>query len=149
GLGNDPYSYARDPARLDFFAATEHADDDGNPRANAIRPEDWGTIKDRVRRFNEPGRFVTLLAYECSFNAPSDTPNCSCRGTAGERWPAALMASVKNLWAKIRAGDAITIPPHPGILFAGVPIEQQAAGPGLQPIVTSRSEVGARLGNSV
>jgi hypothetical protein len=149
GLGNDPYSYARDPARLDFFAATEHADDDGSPRANAIRPEDWEVIKERARRFNEPGRFVTLLAYECSFNAPSGHHNVFFRGLDGEPWPADLMGSVTNLWAKIRAGDAITIPHHMGILFGGVTIEQQAAGPGLQPIITTAGEVGSRLGNSV
>jgi hypothetical protein len=149
GLGNDPYTYARDPARLDFFAATEHADDDGNPRANAIRPEDWETIKDRVRRFYEPGRFVTILAYECSFSAPSGHHNVFFRGTDGEPWPAALMGSVKNLWAKIRAGDAITIPHHMGILWGGVTVEQQADGPGLQPIVTTAPEVGTRLGDSV
>jgi len=149
GLGNDPYTYARVPARLDFFAATEHADDDGNPRANAIRPEDWESIKDRVRRFYEPGRFVTILAYECSFDAPSGHHNVFFRGTDGEPWPVALMGSVKNLWAKIRAGDAITIPHHMGIMFGGVTVEQQAAGPGLQPIVTTAGDVGTRLGNSV
>ena len=149
GLGNDPYSYARDPARLDFFAATEHADDDGNPRANAIRPEDWETIKDRVRQFYQPGRFVTLLAYECSFEAPSGHHNVFFRGTDGEPWPVALMGSVKNLWAKIRAGDAITIPHHMGIQFGGVTVEQQAAGPGLQPIVTTASPPGTSVGNSV
>ena len=138
GLGNDPYTYARDPARLDFFASTEHADDDGNPRANAIRPEDWETIKGRVRRFYDPGRFVTILAYECSFEAPSGHHNVFFRGTDGEPWPVALMGSVQNLWAKIRVGDAITIPHHMGIQFGGVTVEQQAAGPGLQPIVTTR-----------
>lgn len=149
GLGNDPYTYARDPARLDFFASTEHADDDGNPRANAIRPEDWETIKDRVRRFYEPGRFVTILAYECSFESPSGHHNVFFRGTDGEPWPVALMGSVRNLWAKIRAGDAITIPHHMGIQFGGVTVEQQAAGPGLQPIVTTASPPGTSVGNSV
>ncbi|HEX6465163.1 MAG TPA: DUF3604 domain-containing protein [Vicinamibacterales bacterium] len=149
GIGNDPFSYARGPARLDFFAATEHADDDGSPRANAIRPEDWEAIKERVRRFDEPGRFVTLLAYECSFSAPSGHHNVFFRGVDGEPWPAALMGSVQNLWAKIRAGDAITIPHHMGILFGGFSAEQEAAGPGLQPIVTVARGPVTQLGASV
>ena len=41
GIGPDPFPYARDAAHLDFFAATEHADDDGTPKGDAIRPEDW------------------------------------------------------------------------------------------------------------
>jgi hypothetical protein len=92
---------------------------------------------------------VTILAYECSFSAPSGHHNVFFRGTDGEPWPVALMGSVKNLWAKIRAGDAITIPHHMGILWGGVTVEQQAAGPGLQPIVTTAPEVGTRLGDSV
>src|SRR5947209_4123292 len=59
------------------------------------------------------------------------------------------MGSVQHLWAKIRSGDAITIPHHMGILFGSVTVEQQAAGPGLQPIVTTAADVGTRLGASV
>lgn len=137
GIGNDPFGYARDAAHLDFYASTEHADDDGNPRANAIRPEDWAEIKRRVNTFNAPGRFVTLLAYECSFSAPSGHHNVFFRGIEGEPWPVGLMGSVQNLWAKIRAGDAITIPHHMGIIWSGATAEQQSAGPELQPIVTA------------
>jgi uncharacterized protein DUF3604 len=137
GIGNDPFTYARDAAALDFYASTEHADDDGSPRANAIRPEDWAQIKKNVGEFNAPGRFVTLLAYECSFPAPSGHHNVFFRGVEGEPWPVALMGSVQNLWAKIRAGDAITIPHHTGIIWSGATAEQQSAGPDLQPILTA------------
>ena len=136
GIGTDPFPYARNAARLDFFAATEHADDDGNPRGVAIRPTEWQWIKDRVARFNEPGRFVTLLAYECSFPAPSGHHNVFFRSIDGVPWPAALMGSVQNLWSRVAAGEAITIPHHTGIAFMGPPPGAGSAGPEFQPIVT-------------
>jgi len=139
GIAVDPFPYARDAARLDFFAPTEHADDDGTPRASAILPDDWSWIQDRVRRFNEPDRFVTLLAYECSFPAPSGHHNVFFRTMDGMPWPAMLMQSIDNLWARIRAGDAITVPHHTGISFAGPTPGLGSAGPELQTVVTPAS----------
>jgi hypothetical protein len=147
GIGIDPFTYARHAAHLDFFAATEHADDDGNPRGNAIREEDWQWIKDHVRQFNEPGRFVTLLAYECSF--PAGHHNVFFRSMEGVPWPAAMMGSVQNLWAKIAAGEAITIPHHTGIVFLGPPPGADSAGPDLQPIVTAARGPVTAAGNAV
>jgi Protein of unknown function (DUF3604) len=147
GVGTDPFTYARDAAHLDFFAATEHADDDGNPRGNAIRPEDWAWIKARVQQFNQPDRFVTLLAYECSF--PAGHHNVFFRSTDGVPWPAAMMGSVQNLWARIAAGEAITIPHHTGILFLGPPPGADSAGPDLQPIITATRGPVTATGNAV
>jgi hypothetical protein len=137
GIGHDPFPYARDAAHLDFFAATEHADDDGNPKGDAIRPEEWQWITDRVRQMNEPGRFVTLLAYESSFPAPYGHHNVFFRAIDGVVWPSAVTGSVQNLWSHIAAGEAITIPHHTGIAFFGAPAEASRAGPELQPIVTA------------
>ena len=161
GIGNDLFTYARDSAHLDFFASTEHADDDGiqpprpgstAPRpewGNAIRPEDWDAIKARVERFNEPNRFVTLLAYECSLRAPYGHHNVFFRSTDGEPWPVGLVGSVETLWSKIAAGDAITIPHHTGIAFVGAPSGAESAGPELQPIITATNVAAPSPGFSV
>ncbi|MEP7310343.1 MAG: DUF3604 domain-containing protein [Acidobacteriota bacterium] len=147
GIGIDPFPYARDAARLDFFAATEHADDDGNPRGNAIRPEDWAWIKGQVARFNQPGRFVTLLAYESSF--PAGHHNVFFRSSDGVPWPAATTGTVQNLWARIAAGEAITIPHHTGISFMGPPPGSDSAGPELQPIITNVRGPVTATGNAI
>src|SRR5262249_11057883 len=139
GIGKDPFTYARDAARLDFFASTEHADDDGNPRGDAIRPEEWQSIRNQVEKFYEPDRFVTLLAYECSFPAPYGHHNVFFRTVSGTPCPAGLMVSVENLWSRIATGEAITIPHHTGIAFMGPPAGAESAGPGFQPIVTDVS----------
>lgn len=137
GIGPDPFPYARDAAHLDFFAATEHADDDGMPKGDAIRPEDWQWITDRVRAMNAPGRFVTLLAYESSFPAPYGHHNVFFRSLDGVMWPSAVTRTVQNLWSRIAAGEAITIPHHTGIAFFGAPADASSAGPELQPILTA------------
>lgn len=149
GIGSDAYPYARDAAHLDFFAATEHADDDGNPAGDAIRPDEWRSIRERVTRYQQPGRFVTLLAYECSFPAPIGHHNVFFRAMDGAPWPAAELRSVENLWARIAAGQAITIPHHTGIAFQGAPPGASAAGPQFQPIITAARGPLAGFGASV
>src|SRR5207245_7139406 len=81
--------------------------------------------------------------------ARSGHPNVFFRRLDGVPWPAALTRSVGNLWAAVRAGDAITIPHHTGILFGGAGAELQSAGPGLQPIVTSDRSPVTSAGASV
>ena len=116
GIGTNPFAYARDATRLDFFAETDHADDDGRGSpGEGIRPEDWESLKDQVRRFYSPGTFATLLAYECSLGAPYGHHNVFFRSLDGFPWSAADMGSVQELWKHIRAGEALTIPHHMGI----------------------------------
>jgi len=55
-VGNEPYQYAKDASGLDFAAVCDHC--------NANLPEQWERIKSWAREHYEPGRFVTLLAYE-------------------------------------------------------------------------------------
>ena len=54
------YWYGRDVALLDFCAAADHL--------RGIHREDgnWDEVKDMARRFNQPGEFATLLAFESS-----------------------------------------------------------------------------------
>jgi len=50
------FRYARDEARLDFVALTDHAP--------SLDQEKLGIILDEAERWNEPGRFVALGGYE-------------------------------------------------------------------------------------
>jgi hypothetical protein len=62
GQPEDFYAYARDVARLDVAALTDH--DHWGMRALDRDPEAWPSILESVRRFHAPGRFVTLPGYE-------------------------------------------------------------------------------------
>lgn len=52
------YTYARDVARLDFCALTEHD--------FMLTDEMWADVQATTEGFNVPGRFVTIQAYEWS-----------------------------------------------------------------------------------
>jgi hypothetical protein len=59
-MGNTPYAYARDVSGLDFAATAEHG---------AIGlPEHWAQTQEWCQAWNEPGRFVTILAIETNVN---------------------------------------------------------------------------------
>jgi uncharacterized protein DUF3604 len=60
GTGNLEYYFKqmRDEALLDFAASSDHDRPDETP------DRFWQVISDTVARWNEPGRFVTLLGYE-------------------------------------------------------------------------------------
>ena len=55
------YEYARDIAKLDFFAVTDHS----NSFSNAIYQNSHLTNADK---FNEPGAFAALYGYEQTYN---------------------------------------------------------------------------------
>jgi hypothetical protein len=142
GIGHDPFAYARDATHLDFFAETEHADDDG-PRGGSegIRPDEWEALKSQVRAFYSPGRFVTLLAYECSLPAPFGHHNVFFRSLDGFPWSASDMKSVQALWSHLQDGEAFTIPHHMGISWQD-DLKPQA-GPELQQVTRSTKPAGA------
>jgi hypothetical protein len=54
------YEYARGPGHLDFAAAADHL------RGIVSAPERWPRLQELVRRYDEPGRFVPILAFESS-----------------------------------------------------------------------------------
>ncbi len=141
GIGTGEYAFARDVTRLDFFASTEHGVDDGyverTPAGDSISPPEWEQNIATVKRYYEPGRFVSLLGYECSL--PNGHHNVIYRGDAGQPWPEHRVKSVERLWGLIAAGDAITIPHHLGILWGGN--DRPVTSPELQPIVTGAGGV--------
>lgn len=58
----DYFTYARDTARLDVLALTDH--DHYGPRFLDAAPEWWDHIQTVTTDFHAPGRFVTVLGYE-------------------------------------------------------------------------------------
>ncbi|RLE73607.1 MAG: hypothetical protein DRJ44_08785, partial [Thermoprotei archaeon] len=50
------YEYARDKARLDFAALTDHD--------FQLSDEDWKLVRKKAWEWYSPGRFVTFSAYE-------------------------------------------------------------------------------------
>ncbi|MBO5060570.1 MAG: DUF3604 domain-containing protein [Clostridia bacterium] len=52
----------RDNAQLDFAALTDH--DHGGIANAELYGEKWETIKAKVKEYNEPGKFSTILGYE-------------------------------------------------------------------------------------
>ncbi len=57
GTLDEAYRFARDVANVDFYAQTDHDD-------AMTRPEHWEMRKEAANRYNAPGVFPTLLAYE-------------------------------------------------------------------------------------
>ena len=55
----DYYRYARDLAKLEFCAITDHASN--------ITDKGWAEIRQQTETFNHDGHFVTLLGYEDAF----------------------------------------------------------------------------------
>lgn len=52
------YAYARDATHLDFMAAVDHLD------GIASEPDRWPRLRAAARKYDDPGRFVTFLAFE-------------------------------------------------------------------------------------
>ena len=64
GSVDDYYQYARDVAGLDFCAASEED--------YLFTDTSWVRFIEAVKRYHEPGRFVTFLGYEWSGKVPGD-----------------------------------------------------------------------------
>lgn len=107
GVPDDYYRYARDVVGLDFAALTDHDDMLDDP--------EWAESKRVTNRFNQPGRFTTLVAYEwthwvhghrCVYFKGDDAPIF--------RRTVASTATPAGLWAALRASGAavMTIAHH-------------------------------------
>ena len=142
GIGGGEYTYARDAAGLDFYASTEHAGDDAyverSAAGDSISRAEWEANVENVARFYEPGRFVTLLGYECSL--PGGHHNVYYRGLEGVPWPEHTLRSVERLWEKLASGEAITVPHHLGVQWGGN--SAPLTGPGLQEVLTGTQFIG-------
>lgn len=61
GSPDDAFSMARDQAKLDFFAVTDHSD-----FWKFIKKDAWENLKQSVKRHTVEGRFVALRGFEYS-----------------------------------------------------------------------------------
>jgi hypothetical protein len=132
-IGYGDYPFARDITRLDFFASTEHAGEDGSNendvKGDGITRDDWDAIQKKVADFYDPGNFVTILAYECAFNTGHH--NVFFRND-GIPIPARRFPNVMALWELLDKGNAFSVPHHPGIMWGGGALT--AAEPGIFPL---------------
>jgi hypothetical protein len=64
------YAFARDVSGLDFCALTDHDDVGHNSNvpdhSRFMTEETWRTLQAVTNRYNEPGRFATLIGFEYS-----------------------------------------------------------------------------------
>lgn len=114
GVGDGSFAYARYVSGLDFYAATDHAmvpDREGRPRGLAGHL--WDVYTARTERHHDPGRFVTLHAYECSMITPYGHHNVYFAGEPGPLL-APQETSLPELWEALTAGEALTVPHHTG-----------------------------------
>lgn len=128
------YEYGRNTARLDFCALTDH----DAPLSLARYPDRWNQAVAATNRANQPGRFVTLPAFEWTSGTPSGSmiPRMLRRGRwdylkdpthFGHRnvyFPGQVPDHVfshddprydtpEKLWKAMAPYDAISIPHHP------------------------------------
>ena len=115
GSPTENYEYARDVAKLDFFALADHSEH--------MADEVWAEATEISDSFNAEGSFVTLPCYEWTSELFGHR-NVYHRETAGKQFGSVHPATntPKKLWKALReqGNPAITIPHHPSrIEFTG------------------------------
>jgi len=112
GIPEENFRWARDVEGLDFAALADHFED---PFAyNYTLEEKWKITKEVTERFNQPGRFVTLLGYEMgtleghrNVYFADGTGRMIVEGPGGEE------VTMDNVFAKLAGTDYILIPHAP------------------------------------
>ena len=105
--------YARDTARLDFAAVTDH-----EAPAGYHNDDQWAATQEAVNRFNNPPRFVTLLGYEWSGEGEEWFQGHLCvyyRDGKGALLRSEIpeYETAAQLMSELKGKDAIVIPHHP------------------------------------
>ncbi len=85
GVGTGIFDYARYVSGLDFHAVTDHSQAAVAGFTRGLGPHVWAEHRAETDAHNAPGEFVTLHAYEASFQAPHGHHNVYFRGTPGGR----------------------------------------------------------------
>ncbi|MGH9673929.1 MAG: DUF3604 domain-containing protein, partial [Bryobacteraceae bacterium] len=125
GSGGDPFPYARDVARLDFYSLTDHLNVSGdalnnfgkvgNDYGEGTLPNEWQWTRRQTDRFYEPGRFVTILGFEYTLIWPWGHHNVFYRHAKADYFVGDKVPTTEALWAALDARRAFTIPHHTGI----------------------------------
>lgn len=120
GTLDDYFTAARDIARLDFCAVTDH--DHGGPGRPPLFGEKWEQTQAAVRRYHDPDRFVTLLGYERDSYPWYSNLCLYYRGDEGEMVRGAVDGQItrSELEALLAREEILAIPHHPTTLTQGV-----------------------------
>ncbi len=106
-IGRFPYEYARDVSGLDFAAVCDHAES---------ATMHWDHLVDLANGHNDPGSFVTLVAYENGLGHPSGHYNTYYRGSDGKCYlKPEFDGDIEKLNPMLDPEDAMTIPHHTAI----------------------------------
>lgn len=112
GSVEDNFHWARDVEGLDFAALADHFED--GQSYNHTLEDKWRLTKDATRKFNDPGRFVTLLGYEIgtveahrNVYFRDDEGRMIVEGPGGER------VTMDNVFDKLEGTEYILIPHAP------------------------------------
>jgi len=105
------FAYARDVAALDVAALTDH--DHWGMKPLDAQPASWNEIRAAVERFDEPGRFVTLLGYEWTSWLHGHR-HVLYFGAEGEIYSSLdpRYATPATLWEALRGQSALTFAHH-------------------------------------
>jgi hypothetical protein len=156
------YQFARDTAGLDFASITDHmaaaVNRAGTPAhgscspglSYARMPRRWAEIVQAARRFHEPHRFVTFLAFEADSVGPANHRNIYWKTGEGEPYDmqGREHGTVEQFKAWCQGRDVLVVPHHPAIWWNPGPARGQGAcrleeGPAdKQPIVEIYSKHG-------
>lgn len=119
GVGNDSFNYARNVTGLDFYAMSDHSMVPQKQGTRGLGRHNFQEYIARTEAENQPGKLVTLHAYECSFGRPYGHHIVYFRDK-----PTVLMFPSENtleeMWRALDEGHAITIPHHTGKFPGGV-----------------------------
>jgi len=103
GTVDEYYTFGRDVAFLDFCCLSEHMDSYAGGR-QASNDTQWEALKRGVKRYHQPGRFVTLLGYESAENSDANLYFST------DEAPWHVDGSYANLFAFARRHGAMVIP---------------------------------------
>ncbi len=122
GEAETAFVYAREVTVLDFYALTDHGAGDWTPDGKywkGLTPIEWQENKELVKRYNEPGKFVTFLACEWSGASPYGHHNIFYRNLKGIPFGRDKYLKVEDVWSLLKSRDAFTVPHHTGLTWPG------------------------------
>ncbi|MBI2566256.1 MAG: CehA/McbA family metallohydrolase [Candidatus Schekmanbacteria bacterium] len=137
-VGDPPsyYWYARDEAKLDFSALTDHD--------FSITPKRWEKIQELAGRFYEPGRFTSFVAYEWTATKYGHKVVLFADDAVPERifkHSQRESDTPPKLWRCLEPFSALTIPHHP--LATGIVTDWNFRNDRMQPFVEVYSKHGS------
>jgi hypothetical protein len=108
-FGDNPFTYGRSAAGLDFMALTDHVEE--------WTGGEWNEHRREVESHHDPRRFVTILAYEAGFDRPWGHHNVYFADDDGPV-VGADGSTLPELWGRLQPGRMFTIPHHTGVAFS-------------------------------